>query len=71
MNDSKKKKIKITENGPCEVRGNVPLRRAVMEADEKGASGEWKDGKAYEAQEHYYLCRCGHPQKSPTVTIPI
>lgn len=57
--------IKITRDGPYEVTGDVPLKNVLIGANERGDSVEWLDGKQYEAQEHYKLCRCGLSRTKP------
>jgi CDGSH-type Zn-finger protein len=43
--------IKVRENGPYRVSGRVTLIDA--------------DGNAYEVEENFVLCRCGHSQTKP------
>lgn len=43
--------VKVTENGPYRVEGNIPLRDA--------------GGSPIDAQERYFLCRCGHSSNKP------
>ncbi len=60
------KKIKIKENGPYEVSGNVPMREAEIQVDENNVSEQWLFGHSYSGTENtYYLCRCGHSSKKP------
>lgn len=61
----KDKKVRIVSCGPYEVSGEVPLRQAIIGVDEKGAGVEWIDGKVYEVEDPYYLCRCGHSKDKP------
>ncbi|HEY1415933.1 MAG TPA: CDGSH iron-sulfur domain-containing protein [Caulobacteraceae bacterium] len=58
-------KITIVKDGPYQVSGNVPLKRATIGADEKGESREWLVGERVEAQGVYELCRCGHSANKP------
>ncbi len=58
-------KIRITRDGPYEVSGSVPLRNALIGADEQGESVEWLDGREYDAGEGYKLCRCGASRTKP------
>ncbi len=68
-----KKRIKIQQGGPYEVDADIPLTSAAIETDEVGTSERWRTVKHYEdhltapdeADEPYYLCRCGHSNNKP------
>lgn len=62
-NDKKESKIKITENGPYIVSGNVPLSEKIIVP--KGKSYEFKEGRELPQAEVYALCRCGKSKNSP------
>ncbi|MEV5608592.1 CDGSH iron-sulfur domain-containing protein [Streptomyces sp. NPDC052225] len=58
--------VRVTENGPYEVAGGVPLTRQQIVADEAGDSVAWRETRTYETpEEPYYLCRCGHSGAKP------
>lgn len=61
----KEMRIKVTENGPYQVYGGVPLQDQVMVPDEEGLSERWEAGKEYPRQEFYELCRCGKSKDKP------
>ena len=56
-------KITIIENGPYLVRGNVPLFEQFIQSD--GHEYQYVDGKVFDHQEEYTLCRCGKSKKMP------
>lgn len=60
--------IKVTENGPYLVTGNVPLAEQIIQVDSDGESNGWQDGKKYPGQESYKLCRCGKSINKPFCT---
>jgi CDGSH-type Zn-finger protein len=57
--------IKILKDGPYVVSGGVPLTEEHMDPDEDGNTKGFVRGKAYETQDSYALCRCGHSEKKP------
>jgi len=59
------KRIYILPDGPYEVEGGAKLSQATNTVDEAEASVDWMDGKAYDTDETYYLCRCGHSSQKP------
>jgi CDGSH-type Zn-finger protein len=58
-------KIKVTENGPYEVTGGVPLSDQEILFDEDGYTHGWKQTKQYPTESNYRLCRCGHSKNKP------
>jgi CDGSH-type Zn-finger protein len=62
---SEKFRIKVTENGPYEVSGGVPLREMTIICDADGIAYEWREGKNYPLMEKYKLCRCGQSKHKP------
>lgn len=58
-------KITATENGPYEVTGSVPLRRKDQIYSEQGESLTWRLRENLEAEDTYYLCRCGGSSNKP------
>lgn len=62
-NEKKEFKIKITENGPYIVSGNIPLTEKIIVP--KGKSYEFKNGRELPQSEEYALCRCGQSKNPP------
>jgi CDGSH-type Zn-finger protein len=59
------RKVKITENGPYYVSGNVPLAKEMALVRDSDIPEEWKKGVEYPSQETYILCRCGGSGNKP------
>ena len=57
--------IRVMENGPYLVSGSVPLAMQTIETDANGDSVGWVEGRRFEAQEKYALCRCGQSSNKP------
>jgi len=57
--------IKITNNGPYLVSGNIPITIETIGTNANGESLEWVHGRAIEAPEFYALCRCGGSSSKP------
>jgi len=58
-------RIKVTENGPYLVTGNVPIRVQIIATDADGEPNEWVEGEVVEAPASYLLCRCGNSGNKP------
>jgi CDGSH-type Zn-finger protein len=58
-------RIKITQDGPYLVTGNVPLSVQVIATDADGEPNAWVEGEIVEAPERYLLCRCGNSNNKP------
>ena len=56
-------KIKITENGPYAISGNIPLAERVITP--RGRGYIWREGRALPQAERYALCRCGQSKQPP------
>jgi CDGSH-type Zn-finger protein len=56
-------KIKILENGPYLVSGNVPLYEKLIVV--AGGINEYRQGREFPQLEEYALCRCGHSKNPP------
>lgn len=63
MNHEKKCRIKILENGPYIVTGNVPLSEKIIVSKDK--INEFIDGRELPQAEKYALCRCGESKNTP------
>ena len=57
--------IKVAENGPYLVSGDIPLARQTIVTDAEGGSEAWREGEAVTHRESYALCRCGASQTKP------
>lgn len=58
-------RVKITENGPYRVTGNVPLSKMVIDADDEGTPFRWREVEKYPEKKDYLLCRCGKSEAMP------
>jgi CDGSH-type Zn-finger protein len=58
-------RITVSENGPYNVQGGVPLSRAEIATNEKGESVGWRELEQYEVADRYELCRCGQSKTKP------
>ncbi len=58
-------KIKIQENGPYLVQGNIPLVQKSQISSEHGEPMTWQKTAELETKEVYALCRCGQSSNKP------
>lgn len=58
-------KVRVSENGPYEVNGRIPITEYIIIADSDGTAIQWKVGKTFDLQDKYSLCRCGHSKNKP------
>jgi len=58
-------KITVSENGPYHVQGSLPLVRKKQISSEHGEPMTWQKTGEVEAQEEYWLCRCGGSSNKP------
>jgi CDGSH-type Zn-finger protein len=65
MGDTQVPKVKVSENGPYLVSGNLPLSKEVIVSDDAGNSVDLKVSEKYPAKETYALCRCGGSKDKP------
>lgn len=65
MNTQDPKKVKVLENGPYEVTGNVPLDQLGYLYNENGASTGYEHIRTFPLQQTYHLCRCGRSNNKP------
>src|SRR5579872_202102 len=65
MAEDTQRKITVTENGPYEVQGSIPLARQEIVADENHDSVDWAQGETFDVGATYRLCRCGGSKKKP------
>ena len=58
-------KIKVSKNGPYQVKGRIPILEYIIMADSDGTAIQWKVGKTFDLQDKYNLCRCGQSKNKP------
>src|SRR5438132_2647666 len=58
-------KITVTRNGPYVVEGAIPLALQTIMSDSEGGSREWRQGRVFEVEQRYLLCRCGQSSNKP------
>jgi CDGSH-type Zn-finger protein len=58
-------RIDVTENGPYHVSGSVPLGVQTIATNAAGESIEWREGRTFETDGEYNLCRCGQSANKP------
>ncbi len=61
----KKRRIKVTKDGPYIVCGCLPLTRDYVVIGVDGEPAGWEKGPAYPERATYALCRCGQSQNKP------
>lgn len=57
--ESSEQKVKVTNDGPYQVCGKLPLLRQKVIADKDGIPDVWQEGEKIPCEEKYSLCRCG------------
>ena len=57
--------IAIAENGPYLVSGSVPLALQVITPNTEGLSWDWVQGRVFQVEASYELCRCGASKTKP------
>jgi CDGSH-type Zn-finger protein len=62
---SDEQQIKVAENGPYIVSGEVPLTVKTPIVSEHGEPLSWKTGAPAEGKSRYLLCRCGQSENKP------
>src|SRR5258708_7428699 len=58
-------KVTVSRNGPYVVEGAVPLALQTIVSDSEGGSREWRQGRIFEVEQRYLLCRCGQSSNKP------
>jgi CDGSH-type Zn-finger protein len=58
-------KVVITKDGPYLVTGSVPLAMQVIAPNTEGASWDWVQGRSFQVEASYALCRCGASKTKP------
>jgi CDGSH-type Zn-finger protein len=64
-NEVSVKKITVSRNGPYVVEGAIPLALQTIVSDSEGGSREWSQGRIFEVEQRYLLCRCGQSSNKP------
>jgi CDGSH-type Zn-finger protein len=65
MKKNEPPQIEITKDGPYLVKGGLPLSQQLIVVNEEGESLDYEEGKKYEVQQQYALCRCGQSANKP------
>jgi len=65
MVEEREAKIVVSPHGPYRVVGKVPLSVQVITPNKKGESWDWTEGRRFEVEEEYFLCRCGQSGNKP------
>ncbi len=58
-------RVKVVEDGPYLVTGNVPLFTVIILSDEEGTPVRWELKDPFPEKETYALCRCGQSRTKP------
>jgi CDGSH-type Zn-finger protein len=65
MENGKRTKVKVTQNGPYLVSGSLPLSVQAVVCDDQKNPVKWSTGEQYPQTEAYALCRCGKSKNKP------
>jgi CDGSH-type Zn-finger protein len=65
MGERSERKIVVSENGPYLVSGGIPIAVQEITPNKEGFSWEWKQGRSFDSEDDYALCRCGHSKTKP------
>ena len=65
MPDEPGPKIVVNPHGPYRVVGKVPLALQEIVPNARKESWDWKEGRSFEVDEEYFLCRCGQSRTKP------
>jgi CDGSH-type Zn-finger protein len=58
-------KIQVTKDGPYLVSGGLPLSEQHIVTNAGGESLDYREGKTFQVEAEYALCRCGHSGNKP------
>jgi len=58
-------RVTVTQDGPYEVTGNIPLAKQVITANADGDSESWRESHRFPSRQKYSLCRCGQSNTKP------
>lgn len=65
MSEDPGMRIVVNPHGPYRVVGKVPLAVQSIEPNQKQESWEWREGRKFDVEEEYFLCRCGQSKNKP------
>jgi len=65
LNRKMESKIIVSKDGPYLVSGGIPLAIQTITPDKEGFSWDWVEGKSFETESQYALCRCGRSMHKP------
>lgn len=65
MTDSGEVKIVVNPHGPYRVTGKVPLAVQSIVPNEREESWDWVEGRKFDVDQEYFLCRCGQSNNKP------
>jgi len=61
----KNARIRVSENGPYIVSGQIPLFKLIIRTDANGYPLNYVKSEGYPVDETYALCRCGQSRNKP------
>lgn len=62
---SAKPAVTVSKDGPYLVSGTVPVQMQTITPNAEGGSWTWTEGRTFDAEAPYALCRCGHSANKP------
>lgn len=65
MTEENPPKVIVNPHGPYRVIGRVPLSVQKIVPNAKGESWDWAEGRRFDVEEEYFLCRCGQSKNKP------
>lgn len=65
MAEPERMKIVVNLRGPYRVVGKVPLSVQIITPNAAGESWDWSEGRKFDVDEEYQLCRCGQSKNKP------
>jgi CDGSH-type Zn-finger protein len=65
MDEHPAQKIVVSPHGPYRVVGRIPLALQEIVPNSKGESWDWSEGRSFDVQDEYFLCRCGQSKNKP------
>lgn len=65
MAETTETRIVVHPHGPYRGLGKVSLSVQTITPNPRGESWEWTEGRRFEVDEEYFLCRCGQSKNKP------
>lgn len=65
MAETEGMKVVVSPHGPYRVVGRVPLSVQVITPNSANESWDWTEGRKFDVDEEYFLCRCGQSRNKP------